>query len=209
MVGSYNAVTMGNHEEDDGGFADLVPCGSGEEALPGQQISRKYDCEADCEAVLEAQESFVSCVEGVSQQHEYDQRTSKPLVLDTVEPDEGAMIRLTAMEQDQQKRHVVTPSTTSTMPELDLLNINLCGTDSEDLDDQRIRSRRVVSPIGDSNDPAENEESNGQQSTSSSSSDPLTSTKESSENATVTRDMNEAPQELQVQSTVDSECCIL
>mmetsp|Transcript_33960 Transcript_33960/g.70616 ORF Transcript_33960/g.70616 Transcript_33960/m.70616 type:complete len:396 (-) Transcript_33960:396-1583(-) len=145
--------------DDDTSYADLVPCGSSEGMLDHQLAGpvRKVTAE-DCEAVLDVQESCVSCVEGVSLQHEYEQNATKPMTLvDRVLPDggppltrhEAAMIRLQAMEQEQQRIQLLRPpGSAPTLPEIDILSLNLCGTDSEDIDDQRARSRRVVSPYG-------------------------------------------------------------
>jgi hypothetical protein len=136
-------------------YLDLVPCGSSEDAI---NVSEKKLIIAepswkvpggDCEAVFDAQDSCVSCVEGVTLQHEYERNSAKPFTLvDRVLPDggppltrhEAAIIRLLAMEQQQQRVQASNPA------EMDILSLNLCGTDSGDIDDEQARSKRVVSP---------------------------------------------------------------
>ena len=127
--------------EDDNEYSDLVPCVPSDE-----HVSWQHDTSAvDCEPVLEVQDSFVSCVEGVSLQNDHEHMSQKPVSLvDRIVPDAGpflstkeaSLIRLQAMEQNQLQQQNQNPLTTAseTLNDIDLLNIILCGSDSGELD---------------------------------------------------------------------------
>jgi len=96
----------------------------------------------DCEAVLEQLESCVGCVEGVDEQHAYEQKMIEHARHRKVAVEqhglseaEAAMIRLHIMEEearDDSNKKVVEDSV---IPDMDVLNFaNFCGHD-EDLDD--------------------------------------------------------------------------
>jgi hypothetical protein len=92
----------------------------------------------ECEAVLETMDSFVGCVEGVDEQHVYEEKMIAHAIHRRAAVEqhglseaEAALIRLHIMEEgrdDNNQQHVHG----SVIPDLDILNF--CG-DDEDLDD--------------------------------------------------------------------------
>jgi hypothetical protein len=91
----------------------------------------------ECEAVLETMDSFVGCVEGVDEQHVYEEKMIEHAIHRRAAVEqhglseaEAALIRLHIMEEGRDdNNHQVHDSV---IPDLDILNF--CG-DDEDLDD--------------------------------------------------------------------------
>jgi len=99
--------------------------------------------ESECNAVLETMDSCVGCVEGVSMQHDFEDRLSNTVLIDKIMPmphqslseQEAALIRLQIMEKGTPQEQ---PSgTLSTLPDIDM--INFCGNE-EDMHDARLNS---------------------------------------------------------------------
>lgn len=149
--GKNQTVLTGNSGEDTStNYLDLVPCGSRTDDDVAA-CSKTLNEAGDCEAVLDVQESFVSCVEGVAFQHEYETTSAQTTSLvdrvmaDTAPPlsqHEAAWIRLQAMEQQQQRSQIVNPPKPSSVSEIDILSLNLCCTDGDDINDQNARSKQ-------------------------------------------------------------------
>lgn len=90
----------------------------------------------DCEAVLETMDSCVGCVEGIGEQHVYEEKMKENARQRKVAAEqhglseaEAAMIRLHIMEERDDTKQA---SETAIVPDLDVLN--LCGND-DDFDD--------------------------------------------------------------------------
>lgn len=97
----------------------------------------------DCEAVLESIESCVGCVEGVDEQHDYEEKMleynrHKKAAIEQhgLSDAEAASIRLHVMDQEERDDRNINKKNNrvddSVIPDMDILN--LCGND-EDLDD--------------------------------------------------------------------------
>lgn len=95
----------------------------------------------ECEAVLETMDSFVGCVEGVDEQHDYEEKLIEHALHRKAAVEqhglseaEAALIRLHIMEEERDDSNKQV-QTESAIPDLDILN--LCGND-DDLDDAQL-----------------------------------------------------------------------
>ncbi|KAL7581081.1 hypothetical protein ACA910_005884 [Epithemia clementina (nom. ined.)] len=128
-------------------YVDFVPCGPSANEMMWQEEA------GDCEAVLDVQDSLVSCVEGVNLQHFHELKSEKSVSLvDRVLPEGGPL--LTSREaslirlQNQQLNPPTNPisAATETLRDVDLLSIILCGSDSEDLEDHLCQGKPSLFP---------------------------------------------------------------
>jgi hypothetical protein len=99
----------------------------------------------DAYSVLETLDSCVDCVEGIDQQHDFEDGLNNLELVDrgmipsyqTLSDAEASLIRLQIMEKDSETtatRQAETMATIGSLPDLDLLNI--CG-DDDDINDAR------------------------------------------------------------------------
>jgi hypothetical protein len=102
----------------------------------------------EVDPVLETMDSCVGCVEGIDQQHDFEDGLDNLEFVDrgmipslhTLSDAEASLIRLQIMEKHSETnatREAETLATIGTLPDLDLLN--MCGGD-EDIDDARAAS---------------------------------------------------------------------
>jgi hypothetical protein len=126
----------------------------------------------EVDPVLETMDSCVGCVEGINQQHDFEDGLDNLELVDrgmipslhTLSDAEASLIRLQIMEKHSETtatREAETLATIGTLPDLDLLN--MCGGD-EDIDDARATS---VVPSSAYLTPAAGAKENNQESTGS------------------------------------------
>lgn len=146
-VALCNRPTPSLEEPADGEFALTDPALTRSKSLE-QLINNKQITHVDllntelldpeCEAVLEHMDSCVSCVEGIDEQHIYEEKLLEHALHRKAAVEqhglseaEAAMIRLHIMEEERDD-HNRNGQVDSAIPDLDILN--LCGND-DDLDD--------------------------------------------------------------------------